>query len=259
MSNDGKLFEELIYNKYMSESKYIDEEFNTVRNYIVKKNYFVYDSKSGNNRQVDIAIFIESYEGTKFIAVECKNHKAVIDVQELESFICKLDGINASKGIMVSTSGFTKGARELARKSRGIELQLMNLEELQEYLYHDYKFYNGECGICRYKADFWTGKKLNSLVMYHNFDNVLTNKGQFLKIYNGSCDNCFTINFLNEKCGSITPVLYLGNSCNYYCKQKEVSCSDNCGLVYKIDEYGNISYFYKGEACNIVNSGHVDF
>lgn len=102
-------------------------------------------------------------------------------------------------------------------------------------------------------------KKLNSLVMYNNFDNVLTIKEKFLKIYNGSCDNCFAINFLNEKCGTVTPLLYLDNKFNYYCKQSTVSCRDNCGLVYIIDDCGNISYVYEGESCDILTSGHVNF
>lgn len=262
MGNDGKLFEELIYNKYRSKSttiKTINDECEIIKNYIVKKNYMVEDFRTKELRQVDVAIFINSYEGQKFVAVECKNHKDKIDVQDVESFSSKLIGIRANKGIMVSTSGFTEGARNLACSSLGIELQEMTIEQLSEYLYHDYKYYNSECYICKNKKSIWTGEKIDSIVLYQDFHNVITKKGKYLKIYSGSCSECHTINFLNEKCGSITPLFYLGNNYNYYWNESEIPCSDNCGLIYIIDKHRNVSYRYKDKMCDIINSGHVDF
>ena len=261
MGNDGKLLEELIYNKYQSEATEIttiNEEYEMVRRYVVKKNFQAQDFRTEETRQVDVAIFINSYEGERFIAIECKDHKEKIDVQELESFITKLISIRASKGIMVSTSGFTGGALKLARSSLGINLKLMTIDQLSEYLYHDYKYYNGECPLCKNKKS-WTGEKIDSIVLYNNFDNVITKKGKYLKIYNGSCSECHTINFLNEKCGSITPLFYLGNNCNYYWNESEIPCRDNCGLIYVIDKHGNVGYRYKDKMCDIINSGHVDF
>ena len=137
MSNDGKLFEEVVYNMYKSKStaiKIIDEGYENISCYKVKKNYMAGDYKTNKKRQVDIAIFFDSYEGEKFIAVECKNHKAPIDVQDVESFISKLNSICASKGIMISTSGFTEGARKLACSSLGVDLKIMTIEQLFEYL-----------------------------------------------------------------------------------------------------------------------------
>lgn len=262
MSNDGKLFEELIYNKYQSEAT-INEEYEMVRKYIVKKNFQAHDFRTGKTRQVDIAIFINSYEGERFIAIECKDHKEKIDVEYIESFITKLTSIRASKGIMVSTSGFTDGALKLACSSLGLGLKLMTIEELNQYLYHDYNYFNGECSHCKNITSIWTGKKIDSIVLYQDFDNVITKKGKYLKIYSGSCSECHTINYLNEKCRTVTPLFYLDNNCNYYWKQNEIPCSDNCGLVYVINNDGSVSYKYrhkdKYDMCSIINSGHVEF
>lgn len=262
MGNDGKLFEELIFNKYQSQATKItniNDEYEMIKRYVVKKDYMAKDFRTGGIRQVDIAIFINSYEGERFIAIECKNHKERIDVQELESFITKLTSIRASKGIMVSSSGFTEGALKLACSSLGIELKLMPINELSEYLYHDYKYYNGECSICSHKKSIWTHKKIESMVFYQDFVNLITKKGKYLKIYSGTCNECYSINYLNEKCESVTPLFYLDDKLKYYWEKREIPCSDNCGLVYIIDQYGNVSYKYKDTICNIINSGHVDF
>lgn len=88
MRNDVKLLEELVYNKYKSNEetvRIIDDECDRVIDYIVKKSYMEKDYKSDIFRQIDVTIFVQAYEGQKFIAVECKDYKEKIDIQELES------------------------------------------------------------------------------------------------------------------------------------------------------------------------------
>ena len=102
-------------------------------------------------------------------------------------------------------------------------------------------------------------EKIHSVVLYENFDNVITKKGKYLKIYNGRCNECHTINYLNGKCGKVTPLFYLDDDFNYIWKESIIPCSDNCGLIYLIDDEGNVSYKYKDKKCRIINSGYVEF
>ncbi|MGE8206039.1 restriction endonuclease [Heyndrickxia sp. NPDC080065] len=258
LTKDGKLLEELVYNKFKSESKSFIEDEGWVTHFKVKKNYHVRDNKTQTPRQIDVAIIEEGFGGEILIAVECKDHTNPIDITKIEEFITKLEGINANKGIMVSISGFTKKAMELAIKSRGIELNLWTLKDLEEYLYHDYNYFNMECTFCRKEKD-WFGKTIHSVVHFDNFENIVTKSGKYIKVFNGTCNTCHTIFYLNSKCESITPVFFLTKNLSYILKKNPVNCKDDCGLTYSIDDDMEVDYKYKGKKCKIINSAHVEF
>lgn len=50
-----------------------------------------------------------------FVAFECKDHKAKVDVEYVEAFVTKLKDVGAKKGAMVSNSGFTTSALKTAK------------------------------------------------------------------------------------------------------------------------------------------------
>ncbi len=72
------------------------------------------DVITGRKREVDVAIKCEL--GTlKFLTIiECRNRDKVDDTTWVEQVKTKKDDLKANKAIMVSTSGFTKPAREKA-------------------------------------------------------------------------------------------------------------------------------------------------
>lgn len=64
-------------------------------------------------REVDVQLIDPNkYD---FMAFECKDHKAKVDVELVEAFITKLKDIGAKKGGIVSNSGFTPSALKTAK------------------------------------------------------------------------------------------------------------------------------------------------
>ena len=66
---------------------------------------------SGQSRQIDV--LVEKGEG--IIDIECKDHKQKIDTPKVEAFVTKMKDVKAKTGVIVSNSGFTKGALATAK------------------------------------------------------------------------------------------------------------------------------------------------
>jgi Restriction endonuclease len=71
-------------------------------------------------RQIDISIRVAVAHYSVLIIVECKDHTRPIDVTELGAFVNLRDDVQANKGVMISTSGFTPAAVEMAR-AQGVD------------------------------------------------------------------------------------------------------------------------------------------
>lgn len=71
------------------------------------------------SREVDVELTDPSrYD---HIIFECKDHKAKVDIELVEALVTKLQDLGAKKGAIVSNSGFTKGAFNIAN-AHGIDL-----------------------------------------------------------------------------------------------------------------------------------------
>jgi hypothetical protein len=79
------------------------------------------DPHTGSNREVDVLIE-RDWEGTPFqVGVECRDHSNVKqDVIWIESVVTKHRDLGLNASIVVSSTGFTKGA-ELKAKAHGIK------------------------------------------------------------------------------------------------------------------------------------------
>jgi len=76
---------------------------------------------AGATHEIDVFASKEEPFGKVMVAIECKNVSSKIGIEDLRNFQVKLTRLKISKGIFVSTGGFTTGAKEFA-KSAGIEL-----------------------------------------------------------------------------------------------------------------------------------------
>jgi hypothetical protein len=261
MSNDGKLYEELIFNKPRSNSRNLDEDYNEIKLYRVLKDINITGCKSLTPRQIDVAIYNKTNYGDALTVVECKHYNKKIDVPILESFINKLDDVRANGGIIFTALGYSKPALKYALSTRGLSLEILTLNDLEEYLYHDYNFFNESCINCEKRSNIF-GKSYGH-VDYHYFSNVLTDNNKYIKIYTGSCHNCGDTYFLSSKCKTSTYVLSIDDrfkiSNNYKISPRVINCNDNCGLQYHIDEYGNVSYIYKEYQAQVIATGYNPF
>jgi len=78
--------------------------------------------KSGQVRQIDVSARSEIVGQPIFIVFECKHYGRPVDVGKIDELIGKIDDVSAQIGVLVSDSGFTKGALERAKSYGGIQL-----------------------------------------------------------------------------------------------------------------------------------------
>ncbi|MGA7795263.1 MAG: restriction endonuclease [Candidatus Acidiferrales bacterium] len=92
--------------------------------------------KSGTQRQIDVLVDVNA-GGTSFkIAFDCKCYRRKVNVNDVEKFLGMLDDIRVSKGVLVTTKGYTKTAYERAqREPRDVDLQILPPDRLSAYQY----------------------------------------------------------------------------------------------------------------------------
>ena len=73
-------------------------------------------NESIRGRQFDVTIRFQKGLYEYLTVVECKNFESPIPVEKVEAFVTKSADVQAHHAVMASTSGFQKGAREVARK-----------------------------------------------------------------------------------------------------------------------------------------------
>lgn len=73
--------------------------------------------KQGRIREHDVGLFVSNSHYDTFIAIECRDRKAKVDVTHVEAFAKKCENTCANHGVMVSRRGFTEGAIAEAKAS----------------------------------------------------------------------------------------------------------------------------------------------
>ncbi len=59
------------------------------------------------DRQIDILMTVKIHDLQFKVAVECKDYTKRISIGTLDAFVSALEDINAAKGIMISSNGFS--------------------------------------------------------------------------------------------------------------------------------------------------------
>ena len=96
----------------------------------VKLNDTIQGVNSGESRQIDISVRQKVGQFEILIVLECKDLLRRVGVSNVEAFIEKLKDVRASKGAIISSRGFSKGAVNLAR-NKGVEtLRLVDVESV---------------------------------------------------------------------------------------------------------------------------------
>jgi hypothetical protein len=115
--------------------------------------------KSGVTRQVDVLIEQPSGQFDLRIVVDCKDYKAPVDINDVETFLGLSSDVGANKGAMVAANGFTTAAKE---RALGAGVDLFRLVDTAE---HKWRSYVTIPAVLRdYQIDFftftirWTGR-----------------------------------------------------------------------------------------------------
>jgi len=83
-------------------------------------------------RQIDILITIKVHDLHFKIAVECKDYNGRIPVGKIDAFVSTLEDIDANKGIMISSKGFSSTAIAKAKRKHITLYSLTNKIEIQD-------------------------------------------------------------------------------------------------------------------------------
>jgi hypothetical protein len=92
---------------------------------------------SGTDRQIDV--WLEGtlaggvLPGPVSLAVDCKCWSTTVNVPEVERFLGTLEDVRADIGLLITTTGFSEAARTRARNARGLQLEVMTLQELESW------------------------------------------------------------------------------------------------------------------------------
>lgn len=167
---------------------------------------------SGELRQVDVwVVGIVGAHEIK-IAIECKyREEAPVGVEEVEAFIGKLDDLGVSKGVLVTTNGFTRGAKSRAEKARALDLEVMPLEELDTFDWDSLMEPNDcKAGNC-YGLIHWIDPSEDAQSPAFDAPNL-----------GGDCTSCGTFNIRCGNCGYTTPAL------------TDEVCCDGCGATWRV-------------------------
>jgi restriction endonuclease Mrr len=76
-----------------------------------------------NGRQFDVTIRFKKGLYEYLTVVECKNYETPIPVEKVEAFDTKASDAHADRAVMASTSGFWRGAQDVAARHHTIELE----------------------------------------------------------------------------------------------------------------------------------------
>ena len=100
----------------------------------VERNVRLPGRRSGRGRQIDVLVRGRIFGMTDAtLIVDCKRRRSPVDVKAVEAFIGMVEDVGADVGMLMTTAGSTRTARERARAERGLHIKLMTLEELMAW------------------------------------------------------------------------------------------------------------------------------
>lgn len=101
---------------------------------IVRQNVRLPGVKTGTARQIDVLVERGLGVFALKIAVDCKCYKRKVNVNDVERFLGMLDDVRVSKGVLMTTKGYSKTAlKRIQNESRDIELKILTAERLSEF------------------------------------------------------------------------------------------------------------------------------
>ncbi len=91
---------------------------------------------SGVDRQIDVIVrgTFAGFPDIQTMIVDCKLVRRRLDVTHVEAFAGLLDDVNVTLGLLVTAEGFSEAAKRRAAAIRGMELDVVELDELQKWL-----------------------------------------------------------------------------------------------------------------------------
>ena len=101
----------------------------------IRRNVMVPGRHSGVVRQLDLLIEELVLDSPIRIVVDAKHRRDRIDVNDVEAFLSMMSDVDAHRGLLISSSGYTKAAlgRAHSDPSHDLELDVLTLAELKAF------------------------------------------------------------------------------------------------------------------------------
>ena len=176
--------------------------------------------KSGVTRQVDAWVNGKVAGVDIKLAIECKCYTSKVGIKTIEAFAGFLDDVGANKGVLVSTSGSTKGGEARAKRA-DIRLDVIDLAEAEATDWSEY-FGRG----CQSWGDCWGSV---------NWD--YSEGGTIF----GFCSDCGEFHIYCDNCGHIATY---GPDGGHSSICEVHVCCESCGQCFVIG-------MEKGDPCDI--------
>jgi hypothetical protein len=154
---------------------------------IVERNVFIPDKSTGQKRQIDTLLTIETKGHTVSIAIDAKFHSAPIDVKDVEGVAALADAVQACMSVIVCSNGWT-GPAKIKADSLRCDLRLLTLEEALDLFVPD-KW--EMCPSC-----------LNDCIVVDNASAVTMHDGSILWWIEGTCRECSHAIAWCQDCGT---------------------------------------------------------
>ena len=184
--------------------------------------------KSGQTRQIDLLVFkvipedlvykMYDWRSCEFEIIDCKERVNPTDINDVEQFIGLVADSGAKKGTVVSSSGFTAGARCRVRIEENIGLREITREEADRALSNEiYPSYIVEtCGECVDQKS--VSNLYGHILWYGKWSKIIDGIVNFFWV--GKCLKCERMHLHCEPCGG-----------NYCMKDNRVICP-SCHIYY---------------------------
>ena len=115
----------------------------------IKRNAKVLGRISQKLRQIDVLIEAQVLDSQIRVIVDAKKRSTPIDVNDVESFIAMMADVEAHRGILISTNGYSKTAVVRAHNevNQDVELDVFSLEELKHFQSELAVPFSGKVGV----------------------------------------------------------------------------------------------------------------
>lgn len=148
----------------------------------------IYGFISGRKRQIDIlADFRFDTNLNRRIIFDAKFRKRPIDIKEIESFEGLMKDVEAKRGFIICSNGYTKSA--LKRAQQHIGIKLIHSEEIENFSLDSFDYCNNKS--CH-----------NGLVLWDLTPGIIINDGPIFIQSTGKCDECGKFNIWCWSCGN---------------------------------------------------------
>ena len=122
MKNDGRDLQRLI--------RVIEEARAAGTNIAIQSPQFFKDKVTGKRREHDVVLTIKHDHHELIVAIECRDRSRPVGVGEVEVFHNKCSDTGVNSGIIVSSKGFRRTARE---KAAHYGIRCLTLDEVEAF------------------------------------------------------------------------------------------------------------------------------